>query len=69
MPYDRQMDQNKLIDALGGTNEVARICQIKPGSVSGWRTNGIPRARLMFLKLLRPDLFPEEKPTQPQEAA
>ena len=64
MPYDVRMDSNKIIDALGGTNEVARICNIKPGSVSGWRITGIPSARLMYLKLLRPDVFgadPEQK--------
>jgi hypothetical protein len=59
MPYDGQMDANKIIDALGGTNEVAKLCGIKPGSVSGWRVSGIPQARLMFLRLLRPDVFPD----------
>lgn len=48
---------NQIIDALGGTAEVARICQIKPPSVSEWRDNGIPQARIMFLRLLRPDVF------------
>lgn len=57
MPYDVRMDSSKIIDALGGTNEVARLCGIKPGSVSGWRVSGIPQARLMYLKLLRPDVF------------
>lgn len=51
------MDANMIIDALGGTAEVARICQVKPPSVSEWRTAGIPPARLMYLKLLRPDVF------------
>lgn len=63
------MDQNKIIDELGGSLEVARLCEVTVGAVSQWRAGGIPRARLMFLKLLRPDLFPEEKPTQAQEAA
>lgn len=57
MPYDERMDSNQIIDALGGTNEVARLFNIKPGSVSGWRINGIPPARLMYLQLARPDLF------------
>jgi hypothetical protein len=51
------MDANKIIDALGGTSEVARLCRVKPPSVSEWRTNGIPPARLQFLQLLRPDVF------------
>jgi hypothetical protein len=55
------MDANKIIDDLGGTNEVARLCDIKPASVSEWRTNGIPKARLMYLRLLRPDVFGEKR--------
>lgn len=52
------MDTNKIIDALGGTSAVARLCEIKPPSVSEWRATGsIPKARLMFLKLARPDVF------------
>lgn len=51
------MDSNKIIDELGGTSEVARICNVQPPSVSEWRKTGIPEARLMFLRLLRPDVF------------
>ena len=49
---------SEIIDALGGTCAVARLCGgIKPPSVTKWRTNGIPQARLMFLKAVRPDVF------------
>lgn len=48
---------SEIIDRLGGTTEVARICQIKPPSVSEWRSTGIPPARRQFLALLRPDAF------------
>jgi len=48
---------SEIIDRLGGTTEVARICQIKPPSVSEWRSSGIPSARRQFLALLRPDAF------------
>lgn len=51
------MDTNKLINELGGTAEVARICGVKQPSVSDWRKYGIPKARLMYLQLLRPDVF------------
>lgn len=51
------MDANKIIDALGGTAAVARLCQVRPPSVSEWRRNGIPAARLQFLQLARPDVF------------
>jgi len=51
------MDTNIIIDRLGGTSEVARLCGVKLPSVSEWRKQGIPKARLMYLKLLRPDVF------------
>ena len=63
---EKAFEANRIIDALGGTNKVAELCEIKPGSVSEWRTSGIPHARLMFLKLLRPELF---EPEQPQREA
>lgn len=50
-------DPNLIIDRLGGTSETARLCEIEPASVSEWRKNGIPKARLMFLKAVRPDVF------------
>ena len=50
------MDWNPVIDALGTTTEVARLCRVKPQAVSQWRVSGIPSARLDFLKLARPDL-------------
>lgn len=46
-----------LIDALGGTVEAAKLCEVKPQAVSQWRIDGIPKARMMFLRLKRPDLF------------
>lgn len=51
------MDANQIIDALGGTFAVARLCRVRPPSVSEWRRTGIPDARLQFLKLARPDAF------------
>ena len=49
-----------MIDALGGTVVVAGLCNVTKGAVSQWRENGIPEARLMYLKLLRPDVFGAE---------
>lgn len=46
-----------LITQLGGTFAVARMCEVRPPSVSGWRRTGIPRARRQYLQLLRPDVF------------
>jgi len=51
------MDANKIIDALGGTFAVARLCKVKPPSVSEWRKHGIPDARLQYLMLARPEVF------------
>jgi len=50
---------HEVIDALGGTTEVARLCDVEPQAVSQWRHRGIPPARLMYLRLLRPDVFAE----------
>lgn len=54
------MDKNpdsEVIDRLGGTAAVARLCKVRSPSVSEWRVNGIPAARRQFLELLRPDAF------------
>jgi len=45
------------IDRLGGTAAVARMFGIAQPSVSKWRKIGIPPARLMYLSVVRPDLF------------
>lgn len=58
------MNANKIIDALGGTFRVAEMCEVRPPSVSDWRKNGIPRARLMFLRLARPEVFAELEEAQ-----
>lgn len=51
------MDANTIIDAMGGTNEVARLCDLTPGAVSQWRDNGIPKPWLKFFEVVRPDVF------------
>ena len=50
------MNENaaKIIDALGGTAEAARLFEVRMPSVSGWRHFGIPRARMMYLKAAHP---------------
>jgi hypothetical protein len=47
----------QIIDALGGTVAVADLCEVKPGAVSNWKREGIPKPRLQYLKLARPDAF------------
>ena len=51
------MNANQIIDALGGTAEVSRLCEVSMEAVSQWKKNSIPKSRLMFLKLARPDVF------------
>lgn len=53
------MNPSAIIEALGGTFRVAELCEVRPPSVSDWKKNGIPRARLMFLRVIRPDVFRE----------
>lgn len=51
------MNASQLIDDLGGTMAVARMCTVQPPTVSNWRLDGIPGYRLDFLRLLRPDVL------------
>lgn len=44
---------SQVIDAIGGTAEVARLCEIKSPSVSDWRKEGIPPARMQYLRSAR----------------
>ncbi|CAG4900591.1 helix-turn-helix domain-containing protein [Paraburkholderia saeva] len=66
------MDQfaNTVIDRLGGTSAVARICECKPPSVHQWRTDGIPKPRLQFLRIAYPQAFEDlEEPTKAEQPA
>lgn len=58
-----------IIDAFGGTSEVARVCEVTTGAVSQWRISGIPQARLMYLRLLRPDVFAAIETAETQQKA
>lgn len=59
------MDYEKIIYDLGGPSEVARLCEVAPQAVSQWfgvdpgtgEKRAIPKARLMFLKAVRPEVF------------
>lgn len=63
------MNASEIIDELGGTAAVAKLCDVKLPSVSEWRRTGIPRAREQYLRLLRPDAFPQqEQPADKQPA-
>jgi hypothetical protein len=58
---EKQIEANRIIDAMGGTSKVAEIFSITTGGVSQWRDDGIPDSRMFSIKLLRPDLFDDSK--------
>lgn len=51
------IDPNLIIDEAGGPSAVAKLCGITPSSVTQWRTNGIPKSWLAFLRLALPEVF------------
>lgn len=63
-----KLTDSAIIDLLGGTSKVAKMCEIAPAAVSAWRTRGIPADKFMFLGariekesnglVSRKDLFP-----------
>lgn len=63
------MNPSEIIDALGGTFRVAELCEVRPPSVSDWRKYGIPRARMMFLRVARPEVFKELEAQGAKKAA
>lgn len=54
-----------IIERLGGTTAVAKICEIASPSVSGWKKKGIPQARRMYLRLLHPEAFDASRQSEP----
>lgn len=61
-------ESNRIIDAMGGTVQVARLFSVTKGAVSQWRENGIPDARLMYLRLAYPHVFDTANSNQQQAA-
>lgn len=45
-----QIDTSEIIDSLGGTNAVSRICECTRGAVSQWRKKGMPLSRYAELR-------------------
>ena len=54
---DKQELASYVIDSLGGTSAVARLCEIEPPSVTGWKTHGIPKPWIKYFRCVRPDVF------------
>jgi hypothetical protein len=57
----KTQDPNLIIERLGGTVKTAELCDVSNQAVSQWRTDGIPRARIMYLRVVRPDVFDDEE--------
>ena len=63
-----KLTDSAIIDLLGGTNKVAKMCKIASTAVTQWRKNGIPADKYMLLGariekeshglVTRQDLFP-----------
>lgn len=62
-------DDGRIIDALGGTAAVARMCRVRPQAVTQWRRAGIPQARRMYLELRFPSVFARSSAEAKRRAA
>lgn len=63
------MTTSQIIENLGGTTAVAHLCEVTPGAVSQWKREGIPAARVMYLRAVRPEAFqPSTIPPEVVEA-
>ena len=59
---------SNIIEMLGGTKKVAKMCNVAESAVTHWKTRGIPHGHLLFLAyrlekqsfglITRKDLFP-----------
>ena len=64
-----KLTDTAIIDLLGGTSKVAKMCRVDPAAVSNWRIRGIPADKYMLLGarieteshglVTRQDLFPK----------
>ena len=43
------MENNEIINLLGGTSKVSRMCGVSPSAICQWRKKGIPQDRLIFV--------------------
>ena len=63
-----KLSESQIIDLLGGSGKVARMCNVTPASVTHWRTRGIPVGHLILIAsrlekeshglITRQDMFP-----------
>ncbi len=43
------MTNSEIINLLGGTSKVAKLCGVSAAAACQWRKNGIPKDRLIFV--------------------
>jgi len=43
------MTNSEIINVLGGTARVAKLCGVSAPAVSMWRSNGIPQDKMIFI--------------------
>ena len=63
-----KLSEHALLQLLGGTGKVAKMCDVEPAAVSQWRKNGIPAGKFILLAariekeshglVTRQDMFP-----------
>lgn len=47
----------EVIEAFDGPTKTAELCEVSKSAVSQWKTNGIPKAQLKFLRASHPEVF------------
>jgi DNA-binding transcriptional regulator YdaS (Cro superfamily) len=63
-----QLTTDQIINLLGGTSRVAKMCNVAPAAVAQWKDSTIPSGRMIYLAatleekshglITRKDLFP-----------
>jgi len=43
------MTNSEIINVLGGTSVVAKLCNVSPAAVSMWRNTNIPADKMLYL--------------------
>jgi hypothetical protein len=70
--FNHEMNSTLIIQELGGSSAVASLCETTPQAVSQWfgtdpktgKKREIPKARLMYLQAVRPNVFRQPQTSQ-----
>lgn len=63
-----ELTANEIINNLGGTARTAELCEVTQSAVSQWRTDGIPKHQMKFIRAVRPKAL-KRKPDKVQRVA